>query len=76
MKKLSKINAELIDLNDRVLIEALLDKWGYTYKSIRWGSGFKFTEINGVRYDTGAAGKNRVIEIINEHSDKNGVVIL
>lgn len=76
MIKLSQHNAELIDLNDRALMEALLDKWGHTYKTISWGSGFKFTEIDGVQYYNAAAGKNRMIEIINEHSDENGVVIL
>lgn len=76
MKRLSKHNAELIDLNDRVLMEALLEKWGHTYKSIAWGKSFKFTEIDGVSYENGAAGKNRMIDIINEHSDENGVIIL
>lgn len=76
MIRLSKHNAELINLNDRVLIEALLEKWGYTYKSIAWGKNFKFTEVDGIEYATGAAAKTRIIEIINEHSDENGVVIL
>lgn len=76
MIRLSKHNAELINLNDRVLIEALLEKWGYTYKSIAWGKSFKFTEVDGIEYATGAAAKTRIIEIINEHSDENGIVIL
>lgn len=32
MIKLSKHNQELIDLSDRVLLEALLEHWGISYK--------------------------------------------
>lgn len=77
MIKLSKHNQELIDMMDRELLEALLEHWGISYKVNKWwGKTFKFTEVDGVEYATGAAAKTRIIEIINEHSDENGIVIL
>lgn len=82
MEQLSKANAELVDLKDADLCAALLEHWGY-YCHIKTFNNGKYVyrfinRINGEFFGHAIArSRERIIEIINDHTDpETGVLIL
>jgi hypothetical protein len=76
MPVLSKFNREIIDVNDEVLMTALVEKFGHTCKTCKYNrDSWMFSKIDDTRYTRRSAGHNRAIEIINENST-DGVINL
>lgn len=76
MPVLSKFNREIIDVNDEVLMTALVEKFGHTCNTCKYNrDSWMFSRIDNTRYTRRSAGHNRAIEIINENST-DGVINL
>ena len=76
MAVLSKFNSEIIDLDDEVLMTALMEKFGHTCHTCKYNrDSWMFSKIDDTRYARKSAGRNRAIEIINENST-DGIINL
>ena len=76
MAMLSRFNREIIDVNDEILMVAILEKFGHTCSTCKNGrDSWRFSMIDGKGYARKSEGHNRAIEIINENST-NGIINL
>lgn len=80
-EELSKDNADIINMEDILEIQALLEHWGhrvrlYSGTSSNTGKRYYYIDtIDGISYrgDSDAAAR-AVIRIINQNLDENGIV--